>query len=282
MTQSVGFVYHPQIDAELPPIRAARDHLQRHGFRVWDHRTTRKDMPDSLGRNLDGTGLLVSFGGDGTLLWTARQAATAGIPVLGVNLGRLGFLVQVEVKDLQPAIDRWRTGDFRIQQRAILQARVKGRPELHTAFNDFVIHRGIEFSLIRVEVMLDGSEGARFDADGAMVSTASGSTGYSLSLGGPILHPEVHDLIFTALNPHSLFNRAVVLPETARITIRLPSAVGVLTADGQLAANLEVGAEVEVTVDPHRVDLVRFEPALGFFELLRQKLRWGLPLIDGE
>jgi NAD+ kinase len=239
-------------------------------------------MPDSLGGNLDGTGLLVSFGGDGTLLWTARQAATAGIPVLGVNLGRLGFLVQVEVKDLQPAIDRWRTGDFRIQQRAILQARVKGRPELHTAFNDFVIHRGIEFSLIRVEVMLDGSEGARFDADGAMVSTASGSTGYSLSLGGPILHPEVHDLIFTALNPHSLFNRAVVLPETARITIRLPSAVGVLTADGQLAANLEVGAEVEVTVDPHRVDLVRFEPALGFFELLRQKLRWGLPLIDGE
>jgi NAD+ kinase len=282
MTQSVGFVYHPQIDADLPPIREAREHLMGHGFRVWDHRTTRKDMPDSLSRNLDGARLLVSFGGDGTLLWTARQAAAAGIPVLGVNLGRLGFLVQVEVKDLQPAIDRWRTGDFRIQQRAILQARVKGRPELHTAFNDFVIHRGIEFSLIRVEVVLDGGPAARFDADGAMVSTASGSTGYALSLGGPILHPEVHDLIFTALNPHSLFNRAAVLPETARITIRLPSAVGVLTADGQLAANLEVGAEVDVAVDPHRVDLVRFEPAQGFFELLRQKLRWGLPLIDGE
>lgn len=282
MTDAVGFVYHPQIDADLPPIRQTRDHLQRYGFRVWDHRTTRKDMPDSLARNLDGTRLLVSFGGDGTLLWTARQAAEAGIPVLGVNLGRLGFLVQVEVKDLQPAIDRWRTGDFRVQQRAILQARVRGRPETHTAFNDFVIHRGVEFSLIRVEVMIDGGDAARFDADGAMVSTASGSTGYALSLGGPILHPEVHDLIFTALNPHSLFNRAVVLPETARITIRLPSAVGVLTADGQLAANLDAGAEVEVAVAPHRADLVRFTPDEGFFELLRQKLRWGLPLVDGE
>lgn len=282
MTESIGFVYHPQIDVELPTIREARSHLQRHGFTVWDHRTTQKDMPDSLSQNLDGTRLLVSFGGDGTLLWTARQAAAAGIPVLGVNMGRLGFLVQVEVKDLRPAIDRWRTGDFRLQQRAILQARIRGQPTVHTAFNDFVIHRGMEFSLIRVEVMIDGGDAARFDADGAMVSTASGSTGYAISLGGPILHPEVHDLVFTALNPHSLFNRAVVLPETARITIRLPSAVGILTADGQVAANLESGAEVEVEAAPHRVDLVRFTPDQGFFELLRQKLRWGLPLVDGE
>lgn len=282
MTESVGFVYHPQIDAGLPTIREAREHLQRHGFKVWDHRTTRKDMPDSLSQNLDGTRLLVSFGGDGTLLWTARQAAAAAIPVLGVNLGRLGFLVQVEVKDLGPAIDRWRTGDYRIQPRAILEARRKGHPEVHTAFNDFVIHRGLEFSLIRVEVMIDGGDVARFDADGAMVSSASGSTGYALSLGGPILHPEVHDLIFTALNPHSLFNRAVVLPEKARITIRLPTAVGMLTADGQMAANLDAGSEVEVGVAPHRVDLIRFSPDPGFFELLRQKLRWGLPLVDGE
>jgi len=282
MSESIGFVYHPQIDVELPTIREARSHLQRHGFTVWDHRTTQKDMPDSLSQNLDGTRLLVSFGGDGTLLWTARQAAAAGIPVLGVNMGRLGFLVQVEVKDLRPAIDRWRTGDFRLQQRAILQARIRGQPTVHTAFNDFVIHRGMEFSLIRVEVTIDGGDPARFDADGAMVSTASGSTGYALSLGGPILHPEVHDLVFTALNPHSLFNRAVVLPQTARITIRLPLAVGILTADGQLAANLESGAEVEVGVAPHRVDLVRFTPDQGFFELLRQKLRWGLPLVDGE
>lgn len=282
MTESVGFVYHPQIDADLPTIRETRDHLERHGFRVWDHRTTRKDMPDSLSQNLDGTRLLVSFGGDGTLLWTARQAALAGIPVLGVNMGRLGFLVQVEVKDLQPSIDRWRAGDFRIQQRAILEAHVKGQSERHTAFNDFVIHRGLEFSLIRVEAVLDGEDGATFDADGAMVSTASGSTGYALSLGGPILHPEVHDLIFTALNPHSLFNRAVVLPETSRITIRLPAAVGILTADGQHAADLPVGAQVDVRVAPHRADLIRFAPDPGFFELLRQKLRWGLPLVDGD
>lgn len=282
MTDAIGFVYHPQIDADLPTIRQTREHLQRYGFRVWDHRTTRKDTPDSLSQNLDGTRLLVSFGGDGTLLWTARQAAAARIPVLGVNLGRLGFLVQVEVADLQPAIDRWRTGDFRIQQRAILQARVKSRPEQHTAFNDFVIHRGMEFALIRVEVVIDGGDVARFDADGAMVSSASGSTGYALSLGGPIMHPEVHDLVLTPLNPHSLFNRAVVLPETARITIRLPSAAGILTADGQMAGNLEAGAEVEIGVAPHRVDLVRFTPDPGFFELLRQKLRWGLPLVDGE
>jgi len=132
----------------------------------------------------------------------------------------------------------------------------------------------------RIEVMVDGIEAGRFDADGAIVSTPTGSTGYALSLGGPILHPEVRALTYLPLNPHSLFNRAVVLPETVRLTVRLPDASGMLTCDGQRTTPLDPGAEVEIAA-PHGVDLVRFGGDQNFFSLLRQKIRWGLPLIDG-
>jgi len=282
MADAVGFVYHPQVDADQPLLRKARQQLSRRGFRVWAHRAQRAEPAGSLNRALDGTRLLVSIGGDGTLLWTARQAAPAHVPVLGVNLGRLGFLVQVELGDLSEALDRWTAGDFGIQRRRLLEARVSGDHGRYIALNDVVLHRGVEFSLIRIEVEVDGDPAGRFDGDGALVSTPTGSTAYALSLGGPIVHPDVSDVIFTPLNPHSLFNRPVLLPAGAHIRIRLPSAPAVLTVDGQLTADLPVGAEVEVALSEQFVELVRFEPQRGFFELLRQKLRWGLPLTDGD
>ena len=128
---------------------------------------------------------------------------------------------------------------------------------------------------------MDGQPAGQFDADGVIVSTPTGSTGYGLSLGGPILHPDVRALVYMPLNPHSLFNRPIVLPEQSRILIRLPKSAAILTCDGQQNAQLQPGAEVQVA-SGLQVELVQFDGGRNFYDLLRRKLRWGLPLTDGD
>jgi len=279
MAEAVGIVCHPRIDIGGPPVMEARRRLEQRGFRVWTYCATAEERPGALVDTLDGTRLIVSIGGDGTLLWTAQQAAAAGIPVLGINAGRLGFLTQVQLGEEGQALDRWAAGDFTLQRRALLEARVGDR--IFHALNDAVVHKGIEINLIRIEVSVDGQPAGQFDADGVIVSTPTGSTGYGLSLGGPILHPDVRALVYMPLNPHSLFNRPIVLPEQSRILIRLPKSAAILTCDGQQNAELQPGAEVQVA-SGLQVELVQFDGGRNFFDLLRRKLRWGLPLTDGN
>ncbi len=279
MAEAVGIVCHPRIDLGGPPVMEARRRLEQRGYRVWTYCATPDERPGALVDTLDGTRLIVSIGGDGTLLWTAQQAAAANIPVLGINAGRLGFLTQVQLGEEGQALDRWAAGDFTLQRRALLEARVDDR--VFHALNDAVVHKGIEINLIRIEVSVDGQPAGQFDADGVIVSTPTGSTGYSLSLGGPIVHPDVRALVYMPLNPHSLFNRPIVLPEQSRILIRLPKAAAILTCDGQQNAQLQPGAEVQVASGLD-VELVQFDGGRNFFDLLRRKLRWGLPLTDGN
>ena len=279
MAEAVGIVCHPRIDLGGPPVMEARHRLEQRGYRVWTYCATAEERPGALVDSLDGTRLIVSIGGDGTLLWTAQQAAAAHIPVLGINAGRLGFLTQVQLGEEGQALDRWAAGDFTLQRRALLEARVGDR--VFHALNDAVVHKGIEINLIRIEVSVDGQPAGQFDADGVIVTTPTGSTGYSLSLGGPIVHPDVRALVYMPLNPHSLFNRPIVLPEQSRIVIRLPRAAAILTCDGQQNAQLQPEAEVQVA-SGLEVELVQFDGGRNFFDLLRRKLRWGLPLTDGE
>jgi len=279
MAEAVGIVCHPRIDIGGPPVMEARRRLEQRGFRVWTYCATAEERPGALVDALDGTRLIVSIGGDGTLLWTAQQAAAAHIPVLGINAGRLGFLTQVQLGEEGQALDRWAAGDFTVQRRTLLEARVGDR--IFHALNDAVVHKGIEINLIRIEVSVDGQPAGQFDADGVIVSTPTGSTGYGLSLGGPILHPDVRALVYMPLNPHSLFNRPIVLPEQSRILIRLPKSAAILTCDGQQNAQLQPGAEVQVA-SGLQVELVQFDGGRNFYDLLRRKLRWGLPLTDGD
>jgi NAD+ kinase len=280
MPEAVGIVCHPRIDIGGEPVTEARRRLEQRGFRVWTYCATAEERPGALVGDLDGTRLIVSIGGDGTMLWTAQQAAVAKIPVLGINAGRLGFLTQVQLGEEGRALDRWAAGDFTLQRRALLEARIGNR--VFHALNDAVVHKGVEINLIRLEVLVDGQPAGQFDADGVIVSTPTGSTGYALSLGGPIVHPAVQALVFMPLNPHSLFNRPVVLPEKSRIVIHLPSAAAILTCDGQQNAALQTGARVEIAAPGLEVQLVQFDGGRNFYELLRRKLRWGLPLTDGD
>src|SRR3979411_2165567 len=280
MADAVGIVCHPRIDVGGARVMEARRRLEKRGFRVWTYCATAEERPGALEGELNGTRLIVSIGGDGTLLWTAQQASAAHIPVLGINAGRLGFLTQVQLGDEATALDRWVAGEFTLQRRALLEARVDDRVFL--ALNDVTVHKGIEINLIRIEAFVDGHPAGRFDADGVIVSTPTGSTGYALSLGGPIVHPDVRAIVFMPLNPHTLFHPPIVLPEQARIILRLPNAKAILTCDGQQNADLDPGAEVQVTAPGLAVELVQFNGGPNFFELLRRKLRWGLPLTDGE
>src|ERR1700686_4065637 len=257
MADAVGIVCHPRMDMGGAPVMEARRRLEAGGFRVWTYCATAEERPGALEGELDGTRLIVSIGGDGTLLWTAQQAAVAHIPVLGINAARLGFLTQVQLGDEGKALERWAAGDFTLQRRALLEARVDSRVFL--ALNDVTVHKGIEINLIRIEAFVDAQPAGRFDADGVIVSTPTGSTGYALSLGGPI-----------------------VLPESSHIAIRLPSASAILTCDGQQTVALQPGAEVQIAAPGLQVDLVQFSGGRNFFELLRRKLRWGLPLTDGD
>ena len=261
---------------------SARKQLEERGFRVWSYCPAPEDRLGALSGRMDGTRLLVSVGGDGTVLWSAQQAAPARVPVLGVNAGRLGFLTEVQLQDVGHALERWARGDFALQKRTLLEIQASPRTARFVALNDAVVHKGIAFNLIRIEVEIDGQPAGDFEADGALISTATGSTGYALSLGGPIVHPQAGCVIFLPINPHSLFTRPVVLPSTSRIVLRLPRAAAVLICDGQPSVELEAGSVVEVAAGGQAVDLVRFHPQRNFFQLLREKLRWGLPLTDGE
>ncbi len=278
---AVGFIFHTQVSPQDQPIKAARDWLEQSGFEVWDQQ--RSPEPDSLRGRMAGSQLIVTFGGDGTLLWAAREAAPAGVPLLGVNLGRLGFLAEVDLRTLGPALERWAKGSFQLEARVLLEASLhrpgQPAPAPTLALNDVLVHRLEGLNLVRFQAAVDHEAVGAFDADGMLVSTATGSTGYALSLGGPIVHPRVRNVILTPLNPHSLFNRAVVLPAESMIDISLEREPGMVTCDGQTVTKVHPGERVHVKAAAHDAQLVRFGGAPQFFGLLRQKLRWGIPLI---
>src|SRR3979411_2430517 len=146
MADAVGLVCHPRIDIGGRPRPQGRARLPQGGFRGWTYCATAEERPGALEGQLNGTRLIVSIGGDGTLLWTAQQAAVAHVPVLGINAGRLGFLTQVQLGEEGRALDRWVRGDFTLQRRALLEARVDDR--IFLALNDVTVHKGIEINLI--------------------------------------------------------------------------------------------------------------------------------------
>lgn len=226
--------------------------------------------------------ILVVFGGDGTILRAARTAAPHGIPILGVNLGGLGFLAEVRDQKVEPALARLLEGDYRLDERMMLRAEVqrRGRPAREfLALNDIVVTKSGYARLLRVSTLVNDEHLWTHSADGLIVATPTGSTAYSLSAGGPIVHPDVDVIVLTPICAHTLGARAVVVSGTDVIRVRLHD-VGsspsppVLTVDGQEGFPLEGEDEVRVERSPHRTRLIRLRPG-GFYGLLRAKLSWG-------
>jgi len=223
--------------------------------------------------------LMVVLGGDGTMLSAARLLEERAVPILGVNMGGLGFLTEVSVDQLYPTLEKIFAGEFAIEERLMLRARIHRHGEhvaQATVLNDVVVSKGTLARLIELHIAIDGHFVTSLRADGVIVATPTGSTAYSLSAGGPIVNPSVHVLMVTPICPHTLSHRPLVIPSTASLEIVLTSKDegAMATLDGQVGVALTQGDTVVVAASEHRTLLVRL-PDRTYYEVLRRKLKWG-------
>ena len=223
--------------------------------------------------------LVISLGGDGTLLSAARAFAQAETPILGVNLGSLGFLTEVPLSELYTALEAWIAGTAIIDTRSLLHAELRRDGELLNqwdALNDVVLSKGAIARMGEFAVELDGQFVARFRADGVIVSTPTGSTAYTLAANGPILMPSVDAMVLTAICPHLLTIRPIVFPGGSEIcvTVDVVPHETYLTVDGQEAIELLLGDRIQCRKSERKVNLLRLHPN-GLFNVLRSKLSWG-------
>jgi len=225
---------------------------------------------------------LITLGGDGTLLRGARLLNGANTPILGVNLGRVGFLTTAGPDTLDWALDSIARRAYTTEQRLALQSTITGRGAKGAkveplVLNDVVVHKGGVARVVRLKVAVDGDEVAQYSADGIIVSTPTGSTAYSMSAGGPIVVPTVDAIVVTAICPHTLAVRPLVLPATAVVTIQPipPWTDEVLVSfDGQVGQPIQPGERLEVRRAEQPIHLIRLGPE-SFFKRLRKKLHWG-------
>ena len=232
---------------------------------------------------LDG---LVTLGGDGTLLRGARFLDGRDIPILGVNLGRLGFLTSCQSEDFEAALRNLASGDYVAQPRMALSARVidqGGQPRKQwRALNDFVLHKGGFARVVRLNVFVDDESIGTYAADGVVISTPTGSTAYSLSAGGPVVVPTLESIVLTPISPHTLAIRSLVIPADAEVTVEANESPTELlvTVDGQVGTSFVKGEKLKIRKADSPVRIVRF-PGATFFERMRVKLGWGgLPDVD--
>lgn len=222
--------------------------------------------------------LAAVFGGDGTFLYGARLVGGSGVPILGVNLGSLGFLTEVKLEEMYPVFARVLSGDYLLEERMLLEIEVLrngGLLSRYLALNDAVINKGALARMIEFEAIVNSQLVTVTRADGLIISTPTGSTAYSLSAGGPILYPTLGAIIITPICPHTLTNRPVVVPDSAVVEVHLRHGQDVrLTVDGQVGTPLETQDRLKIEKAAPTLRLV--QPKGGaFFSLLREKLRWG-------
>jgi NAD+ kinase len=223
--------------------------------------------------------MIIVFGGDGTLLSVARQAWNRNIPILGVNLGGLGFMTEITLEELYPVLEKVLLGDFKTDEREVLRVAVirKGeRVAEYHVLNDAVINKGALARIIDLETTIDGEYVNTFKSDGLIISTPTGSTAYNLSAGGPIVYPSLHTIVITPICPHTLTNRPLIVPDDLKIQalLKSPHQEVVLTLDGQIGFPLEFEDIVEARKAEGKILLIK-SPYRHYFELLREKLKWG-------
>lgn len=230
------------------------------------------DIPDRVD-------LIIVLGGDGTMLGVARMVGERPVPILGVNLGGLGFITEVSKDQLWEALENILAGRYTVEERIMLAADVFRdgcRIEHFTALNDVVINKGALARIMDLEALVDGIYVNTFKADGLIVATPTGSTAYSLSAGGPIIYPTLHSIVLTPICPHTLTNRPIVLPDDSSVEITLRSASEhiYLTLDGQQGFPLRKDDRIAIRKCGCRTQFVMPFPR-DYFEILRSKLKWG-------
>ncbi len=220
--------------------------------------------------------IILALGGDGTILTTARAVADHKTPILGINLGGLGFMTQIQTADIENALSRIKNKDFKIEERMVLQASFAHNHHWY-ALNEVVIEKGGISRLINLHISNNKEFVGSFSADGLIIATPTGSTAHSMSAGGPIVNPKMAAIILSPICPQSLAVRPIIFPadETIKIKVETPQKEAILTVDGQITHPIKSGDEILIQKAGHTVNLITF-PERSFFEILRQKLNWGV------
>ena len=281
----IGIAAKVSAPKALEYAKKVGDDLRKRGLEVCYDQATSEALQDKgacatrseLGARSD---LLITFGGDGTLLSVARHAPDH-VPILGVNMGTLGFLTEIRVEEFPPVLERVLTGNYIVEPRVTFNAKVHGPGHDNTEYrvlNDVAINKSALSRIIEMRVSVAGQFVSTFRADGLIVCTPTGSTAYNLSAGGPIVYPTMGAVVITPICPHMLTNRPLVLPDELDIEISIATPMDrqevYVTLDGQEGMPLSMNDRVCVRKSDQRVLLVQ-SPDKNYFDVLRQKLKWG-------
>ncbi len=277
VAHTVGMLYQERSPEAVALCQALVTRLGSQGYKTWS-------SPSAGDRVLDGhlaeTDIALVLGGDGTILSVARCCAPLGVPLLGINFGRVGFLTEMEPGEVEELLPFYLRGECWVDERSMLHAEVEVGDQRHEllALNDVVVVRGGEPRVIRIDISVDGHPYNSTVADGIIVSTATGSTAYNLAAGGPILHPQVRSAVLTPIAPHLVADRSLVLEPEATISLTLAEGSGgaILSADGQINRALPDGAQVTVSANRHVTRFLRRRPPTHFYHVLSAKLREAL------
>jgi NAD+ kinase len=277
----VGLLYHPRIAESRGLAAEILEFLEGHDVSAWIGSGWDEPAVAGQAARLD---MLVTLGGDGSMLRAARMASRHGIPILGVNLGRLGFLAEVQPTEWPDRMRRVLNGDYWIEERMMLHAECwRGQETLgsYEALNDVVVSRGSLARVVRLSAYVDGGYLTTYVADGLIVSTATGSTAYALAAGGPIVPPELKNMLLIPLAPHLSLERAIVLSQGSMVRVRVHTDhTAILTVDGQFEVELADGDEVKVVASPRIGRFIRLQDRAYFYRTLMKRL--GFPTSEPE
>jgi NAD+ kinase len=272
--KKIGILYHPKVQATRHKAREIEVFLKNQGVSVWTCSAWEKEKACE---QMTGTDLIITVGGDGTILRAAQVVIQASTPILSVNMGKLGFLTELSSQEAVSSLTDILDGKGWIDERAMLRAEVATQVrevQVYHALNDVVVARGEIARLIRVVAGIDGQPLTTYKADGVIVATATGSTGYALAAGGPVLAPQSQDLLLTPVAPHLSLAYPLVLPPTAAVTLRLDTYnTATMIIDGHISLPLENGDTVTVGRSPHVTRFLRLCPRESFYSSLEEKLK---------
>jgi NAD+ kinase len=282
--KTIGVIAGPRKPDALAAVCELRDWCRRNGIELRAANSIAEEaqcepMAESNGDLTEDLDLVVVLGGDGTMLGAARLVAARQIPVLGVNLGWLGYLTEFTRDEMLQGLDSVRAGDFEVEPRMMLDvalSRNEANVASHRALNDAVLNKAAPARMIELECYINGMFVNGFRADGMIVATPTGSTAYSLSAGGPIVHPSMSAIILTPICPHMLSNRPVVVPGDSVVELVFKRAEEelMLTIDGQLGIDLKLDDRISIRRSQTAFNLLR-PTNRNYFEVLRTKLKWG-------
>jgi len=274
----IGILHHPKIPESHTLAAEMQAWLRHRGDSVWLGSSW---ATAAIAQEIGGLDLLITLGGDGTMLRAGRLAARHELPILGINMGRLGFLAEVQPAEWQQELPKVLAGECWLEKRMMLQAEVRRGEQLLgdalEALNDVVVSRGSLARVVRILAEVNGSALTTYVADGVIVSTPTGSTAYALAVGGPILPPELRNILLLPIAPHLSLARPVVLDRGAVVSLHVHTDhTAILTVDGQFLIDLEEGDKVIVTSSPHTASFVRLQPRSYFYKTLLERLKWTI------